>query len=112
MLVNDLQMDFSRTRIVAEQSSDCAMLVDRAYRELEDKAGIAFTRQRSDSALRLSDHACAMSSPLILMTGRNPGGVVRHIRGRNSARKTRSRKKPAKINRNQKLKMSRRTSGK
>jgi N-methylhydantoinase A len=50
VLVNDLQMDFGRTRIITEQSADCSAVVDRAYRELEERACAAFARQQSDSA--------------------------------------------------------------
>ena len=64
------------------------------------------------SALRFNDQARAMSSPLILIRGRKPGGVTRQILGRNIARKIKRRTNPAKTSRNQKLKISRRSSGK
>ena len=53
-----------------------------------------------------------MSRPLIFMTGKNPRGVTRQILCRNNARKIRDKKKPAKTSRNQKLKISTRSSGK
>jgi N-methylhydantoinase A len=42
VLVNDLQSEASRTRIVAETHADCIALVDRIYRELEAQAVTAF----------------------------------------------------------------------
>jgi len=42
VLVNDLQTDVSRTRIVAEHSAGCTATVDRVYRELEEKAAQVF----------------------------------------------------------------------
>ena len=48
VLVNDLQADFSRTRMTGERASDGIAGVDSVYRELEDKARAAFARQQPD----------------------------------------------------------------
>jgi N-methylhydantoinase A len=48
VLVNDLQTDFSRTRIITERAGDCAAAVDQVYRELDDRARAAFVRQQPD----------------------------------------------------------------
>ena len=50
VLVKDLQMDFSRTRIVTERAPDCAAVVDRVYRELEDRARGGVRRRAEGSA--------------------------------------------------------------
>lgn len=50
VLVNDLQADFSRTRITTEGSPDCSAVVDRCYRDLADRARAAFTPQHSGGA--------------------------------------------------------------
>ena len=42
VLVNDLQADFSRTRMTGESAPDCIATVDGVYRELEDKGRAAF----------------------------------------------------------------------
>ena len=60
VLVNDLQADFSRTRMTSERAPDCTARVDAVYGELEDKARAAFARQRTAVAqLRLSRTADA-----------------------------------------------------
>ena len=47
VLVNDLQADFSRTRMTSERAPDCTARVDAVYAELEAKARAAFARQRT-----------------------------------------------------------------
>jgi hypothetical protein len=46
-----------------------------------------------------------------LISGKTPGGVARQIFGRNSARKSRNRRKLPKATRDQTLKISRRSNG-
>jgi N-methylhydantoinase A len=58
VLVNDLQVDVSRTRIVAESASGCSEIVDQCYRALEEKAGLPLARQQTDGA-RLILHRTA-----------------------------------------------------
>jgi N-methylhydantoinase A len=50
VLVNDLQADFSRTRMTSERAADCINGVDSVYRELEDRARAAFARQAAANA--------------------------------------------------------------
>ena len=50
VLVNDLQADVSRTRIVSEVAADCSAIVDRCYGELEEKARLAFARHEPGGA--------------------------------------------------------------
>jgi N-methylhydantoinase A len=50
VLVKDLEMDFSRTRLVMEGSPDSAANVGDVYRALEDRARKAFSRQQPDGA--------------------------------------------------------------
>jgi N-methylhydantoinase A len=50
VLVNDLQADVSRTRIVSETAADCSTIVDRCYGELEERARSTFSRQQADGA--------------------------------------------------------------
>jgi N-methylhydantoinase A len=50
VLVNDLQADFSRTRMTSEAAPDCISVVDRVYQELEDKGRAAFAGSQSKSA--------------------------------------------------------------
>ncbi len=50
VLVNDLQMDFSRTRIVKENSDESCTSVDEVYGALEARARAAFVRQLSNGA--------------------------------------------------------------
>ena len=47
VLVNDVQADFSRTRMTSESAPDCIVTVDRVYRELEDKGRAAFTGKQA-----------------------------------------------------------------
>ena len=47
VLVNDLQMDFSRTRIITERSPDCCDSVDGVFGELEERARAEFAQQGS-----------------------------------------------------------------
>jgi N-methylhydantoinase A len=42
VLVKDLKMDFSRTRVCSEVADDCSSVVDGVYRGLEDRARLAF----------------------------------------------------------------------
>src|SRR4030095_11219204 len=58
VLVNDLQVDVSRTRIVAESASGCSEIVEQCYRALEEKAGLLLARQQTDGA-RLILHRTA-----------------------------------------------------
>jgi N-methylhydantoinase A len=46
VLVNDPQADVSRTRITSELAPDCSATVDACYRELEERARLAFVRQQ------------------------------------------------------------------
>ena len=48
VLTKDVQMDFSRTRIIGENARDCCAAVSATYRELEQKARSEFAR--SDGA--------------------------------------------------------------
>jgi N-methylhydantoinase A len=50
VLVNDLQADFSRTRMTSESAADCVAVVDEVYRELEDKGRAAFSEEKIDAA--------------------------------------------------------------
>ena len=47
VLVNDVQADFSRTRMTSERAADAMTEVDGVYRELEAKARATFARQQS-----------------------------------------------------------------
>jgi N-methylhydantoinase A len=49
VLVNDLQADFSRTRMTTESAADCLSTVDGVYRELEAKGRAAFTGEKADA---------------------------------------------------------------
>src|SRR5258706_3766458 len=49
VLVNDLQADFSRTRMTSESAPDCATVVDAVYRELENKGRRAFSGEKIDA---------------------------------------------------------------
>jgi N-methylhydantoinase A len=50
VLVNDLQADFSRTRMTTESAPDGLAVVDTVYRELEDKGRSAFSGEKIDAA--------------------------------------------------------------
>ncbi|HEV7819615.1 MAG TPA: hydantoinase/oxoprolinase family protein [Burkholderiales bacterium] len=50
VLVNDLQADFSRTRMTSESAADGVAVVDKVYRELEDKGRAAFREGKIDAA--------------------------------------------------------------
>ena len=50
VLVNDLQADFSRTRMTSEGAPDSIAVVDGDYKELEDKGRAAFTGQHAETA--------------------------------------------------------------
>ena len=50
VLVNDLQADFSRTRMTTESAPDCIAVVDGVYRELEAKGQTAFSGKKIDAA--------------------------------------------------------------
>ena len=50
VLVNDLQADFSRTRMTSEAAIDCISVVDGVYRELEDKGRAAFAGNMKNAA--------------------------------------------------------------
>jgi N-methylhydantoinase A len=47
VLVKDLQMDFSRTRLCTEGVPGCAAMVDAAFTDLETRARKAFAHERS-----------------------------------------------------------------
>ena len=47
VLVNDLQTDFSRTRMTTESAPDCIAVVDGVYRELEAKGRTAFSGENN-----------------------------------------------------------------
>jgi N-methylhydantoinase A len=51
VLVKDLQMDFSRTRVCRERSDDCNKLVDSVYRELEQRARSALANGKPELSL-------------------------------------------------------------
>lgn len=53
VLVNDLQADFSRTRMTGETAADCVAVVDDVYRELEQKGRGAFAGEKAASQLKL-----------------------------------------------------------
>ncbi|MDB5812185.1 MAG: hypothetical protein JWN94_4307 [Betaproteobacteria bacterium] len=46
VLVNDLQADFSRTRMTTESAADCLAAVDGVFRELEVKGRAAFSGEK------------------------------------------------------------------
>ena len=48
VLVKDLQMDLSQTRVCTEASADCCATIDRVYRELEERIGEAFKRDHGE----------------------------------------------------------------
>ncbi len=50
VLVNDLQADFSRTRMTSESAADCIAAVAAVYRELEDKGHAAFAGKQNEGA--------------------------------------------------------------
>ncbi len=50
VLVNDLQADFSRTRMTAESAPDGLSVVDAVYRELEGRGRAAFSAEKIDTA--------------------------------------------------------------
>ena len=50
VLVNDLQADFSRTRVVSEAFSGCVAAADAIFTELEARAAALFERQRTAGA--------------------------------------------------------------
>ncbi len=50
VLVNDLQADFSRTRMTGESAADCLAVVDGVYLELEDKGRSAFSGEKIDAS--------------------------------------------------------------
>jgi N-methylhydantoinase A len=54
VLVKDLQMDFSRTRIVTEASAECCASVDALYLELEARARTAFSAEAGAEGLALA----------------------------------------------------------
>jgi len=53
VLVNDLQADVSRTRIVNEIAAECSAVADRCYRDLEERARLAFARQPDGARVTL-----------------------------------------------------------
>ncbi|HYK13084.1 MAG TPA: hydantoinase/oxoprolinase family protein [Burkholderiales bacterium] len=50
VLVNDLQADFSRTRMTTESAPDCIAVVDGVYRELEARGRTAFSGEKIDAS--------------------------------------------------------------
>ena len=50
VLVNDLQADFSRTRMTGESAPDCIAVVDKVYSDLADKGRAAFAGNQNKVA--------------------------------------------------------------
>ena len=50
VLVNDLQADFSRTRMTGESAPDCISVVDKVYSDLADKGRAAFSGNQNKVA--------------------------------------------------------------